>query len=204
MHARDGQPAESHAGALDVKAPGILRRRRPFLAPFWVAGIAALGSVALLYGISRATLALAAQTTTVIVLRHAEKAVTADEDPVLTEQGRVRADRLAALLGSASIRAVYASEARRTQDTARPLAATLGLPLTVRAARDVEGLLDDIGHRHVGGTVVVVGHSNTVPQIVERLTRGRDRIVVADDEFDRIFIVTVTRFGPPSLVQLRY
>jgi broad specificity phosphatase PhoE len=187
-----------------VKAPGILRRRRPFLAPFWVAGVAALASVALLYGLVRATIAVAAETTTVIVLRHAEKAAAPADDPVLTPQGEIRAQRLAALLGSASIRAVYASDVRRTQDTARPLATTLGLPVSVRAGGDIHGLIDDIGRRHVGSTVVVVGHSNTVPQIVERLTRGRERVVVKDDEFDRIFVVTVTRFGPPGLVQLRY
>jgi broad specificity phosphatase PhoE len=187
-----------------VNAPGILRRRRPFLAPFWVAGIAAVASVALLYGLVRATIAFAAETTTVIVLRHAEKADAPADDPALTPQGVARAERLASLLGSSSIRAVYASEMRRTQDTARPLAASLGLPVSVRAGGDIQGLIDDIGHRHVGRTVVVVGHSNTVPQIVERLTRGRERVVVKDDEFDRIYVVTVTRFGPPGLVQLRY
>ncbi len=187
-----------------MKAPGILRRRRPFLAPFWVAGIAALAGVALLYGLVRATIAFAAETTTVIVLRHAEKALAPAGDPALTPQGEARAQRLSALLGSASISAVYASEVRRTQDTARPLAAMLGLPVSLRAGRDIQGLIDDIGRQHVGSTVVVVGHSNTVPQIIERLTRGRERVVLKDDEFDRLFIVTVTRFGPPALVQLRY
>ena len=76
--------------------------------------------------------------------------------------------------------------------------------MTVHPARDPQGLLDAIGARHVGGTVVVVGHSNTVPDIVSRLTRGKARVALRDDEFDRIFVVTVTRFGPPGVVSLRY
>ena len=179
-----------------MKAPRLLRRRRPFLAPFWLVGFVALASVALLYGVLRATIAFAGETTTVIVLRHAEKAaVPADE---------ARAERLRALLIGNPVLAVYASEARRTQDTARPLASALSLPVTVHPARDPQGLLDAIGARHVGGTVVVVGHSNTVPDIVSRLTRGKARVALRDDEFDRIFIVTVTRFGPPGVVALRY
>ena len=118
--------------------------------------------------------------------------------------GAARAQRLALLLGSADVAAVYASDTRRTQDTARPLASALGLPVTVHAARDVEGLIEEIGRRHVGRTVVVVGHSNTVPAMVGRLTRGRQQVAWQEGEFDRLFIVTVTRFGPPSVVELRY
>lgn len=187
-----------------MKAPGFLRRRRPFLAPFWLAGFVALASVALLYGVLRATIAFAGKTTTVIVLRHAEKALAPVDDPPLTPVGEARAQRLRSLLINNPVRAVYASEARRTQDTARPLASALSLPVTVHPARDPQGLLDAIGGRHIGGTVVVVGHSNTVPDIVSRLTRGKARVALRDDEFDRIFIVTVTRFGPPAVVALRY
>jgi broad specificity phosphatase PhoE len=187
-----------------MKAPRLLRRRRPFLAPFWLVGFVALASVALLWGVLRATIAFAGETTTVIVLRHAEKAAVPADDPPLTPAGEARAERLRALLIGNPVLAVYASEARRTQDTARPLASALSLPVTVHPARDPQGLLDAIGARHVGGTVVVVGHSNTVPDIVSRLTRGKARVALRDDEFDRIFVVTVTRFGPPGVVSLRY
>ena len=205
-HATRDHPAQTTVAAdgRAVRAPGLLRRRRPFLAPFWLAGFVVLASLALLYGVLRATIAFAGQTTTVIVLRHAEKASVPADDPSLTPAGEARAQRLRTLLGSNAVRAVYASEARRTQDTARPLASALSLPVTVHPARDPQGLLDAIGARPIGGTVVVVGHSNTVPDIVSRLTRGKTRVVLRDDEFDRIFIVTVTRFGPPSVVALQY
>ena len=136
--------------------------------------------------------------------RLAQKALVVDEDPVLSEAGQQRALRLATMLGSEKIDAIYVSDTRRSQLTAAPLAARLGVPVTVRSGQDIEGLLADIGERHVGGRVVVVGHSNTVPVIIDKLTRGSSAVSLADEEYDALFVVTVTRFGPPALVTLRY
>lgn len=58
-----------------MKAPGILRRRAPFLTPFWVAGLAAMLLLLVVYLAGRATIAFAAETTTVIVLRQDRKSV---------------------------------------------------------------------------------------------------------------------------------
>ena len=52
--------------------------------------------------------------------------------------------------------------------------------------------------------MVIVGHSNTVPVIIDKLTRGVTEVSLADEEYDALFVVTVTRFGPPSVVTLRY
>ena len=139
-----------------------------------------------------------------IVLRHAEKAAGPADDPQLSPLGVARAERLATLLGSTDIAAVYASDTRRTRQTAAALAARRGLTVTVRDGKDVRGLLGEIGSRQAGRTVVVVGHSDTVPEIVAALTRGRHRVTLADGDFDRLFIVTVTRFGPPAVNELRY
>lgn len=187
-----------------MRPPGILRRRGLFLTPFWVAGLMALAMLLLVYAAGRATIAFAADTTTVIVLRHAEKAVEPADDPPLRPEGIARAARVAAMFAAAPLSAVYASDTRRAQETAAPVAARHRLPVTVRAGGDVRGLLDDIGDRHAGRTVLVVGHSNTVPAIVSSLTRGREVVTVGEGEFDRIFVVTVTRFGPPALTEIRY
>jgi broad specificity phosphatase PhoE len=186
-----------------MEAPSLLRGRRPFLAPLWLGAIAAVVATAVLFGIARVSLTLFADTTTVIVLRHAER-FAIGEDPGLTPEGETRAQRLAQLLARQRLAAIYVSDTARTQATAAPLAAVARLTPIVRPGRDVEGVLEDIGERFVGRTVVIVGHSNTVPQFVERLTRGELTPAVEDDEFDVIYIVTVTRFGPPSVTTLRY
>lgn len=187
-----------------MRPPGILRRRAPFLAPLWMAGLAAIAGVAVIYLLGKATIALAGETTTVIVLRHAEKAAEPLGDPVLSPQGIARAARLADLLGATPLAAIYSSDTQRTRQTAAPLAVRQRLPVTVREGKDIAGLLEDIGSRHIGRSVVVVGHSNTVPGIVSTLTRGRRTVTVGDDEYGRVFIVTVTRFGPPAVTEVRY
>ena len=111
---------------------------------------------------------------------------------------------MARLLGEADVAAVYASDTRRAQLTASPLAARLGVTVTTRPGSDIEGLLDDIGEHHQGERVVVIGHSNTVPALVEELTRGRVDVTMTDEQYDDVYVVTVTRFGPASVLRLQY
>ena len=188
-----------------MKAPGITRTRRTFFAPIWVALASAVILTLLLLVAVRVSLYLFSTSTTVVLVRHAEKAPPeSGSDPVLSTEGQERALRLARLLGEADVAAVYASDTRRAQLTAAPLAARLGVTVTTRAGADIEGLLEDIGEHHQGERVVVVGHSNTVPALVEELTRGRAEVTMADDEYDAVYVVTVTRFGPASVLRLRY
>jgi broad specificity phosphatase PhoE len=187
-----------------MKAPTVTTGRRLFLAPLWLAAAAVLITSVVLFFVVRFSISALGETTSVIVLRHAEKALSVDEDPVLSEAGQRRALQLATMLCSQKIDAIYVSDTRRSQLTAAPLAARLGVPVTLRSGKDVDGLLADIGERYVGGRVVVVGHSNTVPVIIDKLTRGTTVVSVADEEYDALFVVTVTRFGPPAVVTLRY
>jgi broad specificity phosphatase PhoE len=188
-----------------MKAPGLTRTRRTFFAPIWVALLAAVILTVLLLAAVRVSLYLFSTTTTVVLVRHAEKSPPeSGPDPVLSAEGQERALRLARLLGEADVAAVYASDTRRAQLTASPLAARLGVTVTTRPGNDVGGLLDDIGEYHQGERVVVIGHSNTVPALVEQLTRGRAEVTMSDDEFDAVYVVTVTRFGPASVLRLRY
>jgi phosphohistidine phosphatase SixA len=132
----------------------------------------------------------------VYVVRHAERAdggvaaptmSGAPADPPLSVEGEARAKRLADLLADAGIQAVYATEFRRTQDTAKPLATRLGLTtITVRASATPD-LIAAMRTAHASGIVLVVGHSNTVPGIVKALC-GQD-VKVGDADYDGIFVV---------------
>ena len=107
---------------------------------------------------------------------------------------------LAAMLGDSRIRAIYVTEYRRTQDTARPLAARLGLPARTVASGNTGELVGRLRGEHANDIVLVVGHSNTVPAIIKAL--GGPDVTVADDEFDNLFIVvpatgTLTRIRMP-------
>jgi broad specificity phosphatase PhoE len=79
------------------------------------------------------------------------------------------------------------TEFRRTQDTAKPIAAKLGLTPEVVKAAETPDLLSRLKTKHVNDVVLVVGHSNTIPAIIKALT-GRD-VNVADSEYDDLFFV---------------
>lgn len=150
----------------------------------------------------------AAPGTTVIVVRHAEKASGPTSDPPLAPEGRLRAHTLAGLAEAAGVTAVYATPYRRTVDTGRPTADRLGVPLeTVPVgeggiAAHARALAERIRDAHGGEAVLVVGHSNTVPAIVEALT-GVSIPDLDEEEYDRVFVVV---FGPegPRLIPTRY
>jgi broad specificity phosphatase PhoE len=141
--------------------------------------------------------------TTVLIVRHAEKGTTPPNDPPLTTDGQTRAQALARVVGDANVTAVYASQFARTQQTVQPLATQRGLTVTQISASDTDALVNDILSNHRGETVLVAGHSNTVPEIIDKL-KGGQITPVAETEFDKLFVVTVYRWRRAKVVQLRY
>lgn len=109
-------------------------------------------------------------TTTFLLVRHAEKATDDPRDPALTPAGLRRAERLARLLAGRPLAAVYATDYRRTRQTAQPTAASHGLDVTIYdAGQPPDAFAQALRRRHPGETVLVVGHSNTVPGIMSQL-----------------------------------
>jgi broad specificity phosphatase PhoE len=142
---------------------------------------------------------LCAQPVTVILVRHAEKAARPADDPPLTGAGKARAKELARVLRDIRPAAVYVTQFRRTQDTARPLATAAGVtPAVVPDAGDLAARLS----KHAGKTAVVVGHSNTVPEVIRKL--GGPAVTIDEKEFDHLYVLTVHGPGRASLVPLRY
>lgn len=148
-----------------------------------------------------ATLAFAQDVTTVILVRHAERASTAmsDKDMGLSAAGAKRAQLLAHMLSGAHVQAIYTSALPRTIQTAQPLAKELNL--TPSEITDVATLVADI-KSHPGRTALVVHHSNTVPKIMEGLG-VRSAPSISDSQFDWFFIVTI-RAGDATLLSLHY
>jgi phosphohistidine phosphatase SixA len=152
--------------------------------------------------------------TTVFLVRHAERADEPGPDPPLSERGAARAETLARMLQSANVRAVFTSQFRRTRLTAEPLAKRLGLtpaavPLAVKTSnpREVtEESVRELTKRiegHAGGAVLVVGHSNSVPDVIRAL--GGDAVPKIDEgAYDDLFVVTVYGAGRAKVVHLKY
>jgi len=145
-----------------------------------------------------AQLALAQQNThTVFIVRHAEK-VSAAPDALLSPAGVKRAECLAKTLKDAGITSIFATEFKRTQQTAEPLAAALGLKVTVVPANDWSTLTKDLLYG-LHGNALVVGHSETVPVLVQRLQAGSIP-PIGFNEFDRMMVVSLVSGGGSTQV----
>lgn len=141
-----------------------------------------------------------AQVTTLFLVRHAEKLDQTDSSP-LTERGQLRAKKLAELLRDADVQAVYSTDYVRTRETARPLAEARNLPVQTYPAQDAK-FAETLRKQHAGQRVLVVGHSNTIPKLVNVLA-GTQLPNLADTEYDAVFVVTIPSTGTPSVVTLR-
>ena len=138
---------------------------------------------------------------TIFLVRHAEKKADKN-DPALTTQGRQRAELLADTLKDAGITRIYSSDYKRTRDTATPLAKSLELTVELYNPSKLEDMANRL--KSEGGRTLVVGHSNTTPQLTEHLGgEGGDPIVEAT-EYNRLYIVTLGKSGEATTTLLRY
>jgi phosphohistidine phosphatase SixA len=144
------------------------------------------------------------QVTTVILVRHAEKIIDPNNPDVdLSPAGQVRAQELVRMFGDAGITAIYATQYKRTQETVKPLADKLGLPVNVVNSKNTADLLVKIRAENSGQTVFVAGHNNTVPEIIHALG-GPQYPTIPESEYDNLFIVTVYRTGQAKVVRMKY
>jgi broad specificity phosphatase PhoE len=142
--------------------------------------------------------------TTFVIVRHAEKSSDDARDPSLSETGAARAQSLARLLADAPLSAAYATGFRRTQQTAQPAADAHGIKITIYDAKmPATAFASQLRAAHAHGTVLVVGHSNTVPEIVAALS-GQPVDAMSDDQYDLVYRVGTGSDGKATLTRDRY
>jgi 2,3-bisphosphoglycerate-dependent phosphoglycerate mutase len=143
-------------------------------------------------------LSTATAQSTIFIVRHAEKA-DATKDPDLSEAGRARAEALAKTLRDANITAIYATEFKRTQQTAAPLAKALGITMTTLPAKDSVALIAKL--RASNGNALLVGHSDTISNLMKALGIS-DPTNIAENDYDNLFTVVLAE--KPHLIRLHY
>jgi len=161
--------------------------------------------IILLLFISALTFNVSAQTdvTTFILVRHAEKSKDNPRDPSLSEEGIKRAESLNAMLKQADIAALYSSPYKRTKSTVQPIAEAKGLEVTTYDPRSAV-FLEEIMAKFKGKTIVISGHSNTTPNVVNALI-GEDKFKqLSEDDYGKIYIVSVTEIGKGTVTILTY
>jgi 2,3-bisphosphoglycerate-dependent phosphoglycerate mutase len=142
--------------------------------------------------------------TTFIVVRHAEKAMTeSTSDPSLAPEGSERANKLAALLKEVNVSAIYSTNYKRTKSTVIPVAEAKSIPIQdYKSLKETE--LDEMIKKYPGGTILIAGHSNTVPGIVNLLIGKEQYKNLDDSNYGSLFIVSVTERGKASVTLLTY
>ncbi len=149
-------------------------------------------------------------TTTVIFVRHAEKAEVPADDPGLSAVGQRRAAELARQLVDADVvpglgvDAVYSTSYRRTVQTAQAVADALDLPVLNYNAADTEAFLEDVVREYKGKIILIVGHSDTVPQMIANMGASKSVPAIAEEEYDNIDLVSIPWFGKTKTIRLRY
>ena len=149
-------------------------------------------------------------TTTMIFVRHAERAGPSADDPGLTPAGQRRAAELARQLVDADVvagvgvDAIYSTPFRRTRETAQPVADALDLPVNIYDPSDNEAVLETILKNHKGMIILVVGHSDTLPTLIADLGASKNVPSIAETEYDNIYIVSIPWFGKTKTIRLRF
>ena len=129
--------------------------------------------------------------TTIILLRHAEKDTVGD-DPVLTVKGAHRAAGLSSVFPDITPDEFYSTNFVRTRETVAPWTKQTNKEINFYEPVKLPELADKL-KKEIGKTIVVVGHSNTVPPLVN-LILGADKYKnLADTEYSKIFILTIKK-----------
>lgn len=136
---------------------------------------------------------------TIYVVRHAEKMLTQDSDPDLAQVGRVRSIKLSQILEDKDIKHIFSTDYKRTRNTAQPTSDLFQLPIQSYDPRDQEGFAKSL--MELDGNVLVVGHSNTAPGLVNILIGEDTYPDLTDVEYDNIYIVSLGLDGTTSEVK---
>lgn len=121
---------------------------------------------------------------TILVVRHLQKAQ--GDDPSLSDEGAAGAERLAELLADKGIAAIFATQTRRAMETAGPLARRIGVAITPYDPANPEALVPAVAGAK--GSVLIVGHSNTVHDLIGRLG-GDPPAPLTDQDYGTIFMI---------------
>jgi broad specificity phosphatase PhoE len=136
------------------------------------------------------------QTTTLVLLRHAEKdtslpgATMMKADPPLSAQGERRAASLPELLKTYKIDSLFSTNYIRTKSTLQPLAQKIGLPIQLYDPNQLSGFAQQL-RQAKGKTMVIVGHSNTIPSLVNLLIQQNKYQNLPDSVYNQIWIITL-------------
>jgi 2,3-bisphosphoglycerate-dependent phosphoglycerate mutase len=141
--------------------------------------------------------------TTLILVRHAEKANDGTDNPPLTAKGEARAEQLASLLGETGVEVIYSTPYTRNRETVKPLARKLNKEVReYNSGTNFVEQIDTFISQHAGKTIVVCGHSNTVPGLLNALVGEERYSNLKTDDYDNVYVAFAPLRGKARVVNL--
>lgn len=139
-------------------------------------------------------------------VRHAEKAKDDPKDPTLTAEGMARAERLGRIMAEAGLDSVYATPYRRSQLTAEPVQRRGSTaPIVTYKPDEQEAWLLELLKTSKGKKMMVIGHQNTIPKLLNQLKGDAfDYENIPDLEFGLLYVVATKGVGQTEIVEVRY
>lgn len=142
--------------------------------------------------------------TTYILVRHSEKADDGTRNPPLNEDGKTRSANLAEMLTNQEVAALYSTPFKRTQETLQPIAEMKSLEVQTYDPYAKGEWLATLAEKHPGGTVVISGHSNTIPSLANALLGNETFIQFDESDYSNLIIVVATEVGKGKLIRLKF
>lgn len=135
----------------------------------------------------------AQKTLKVWIVRHAEKDTTdkQDRDPDLSAAGAERAEALKKELKGQKIDSIFSTDYKRTKLTGFPLADITGISIKTYNPANAKDLVKSLKENAAGKKVLIIGHSNTVLELIEAFGAKRPIPSVSDNEYDYLFSLSV-------------
>ncbi len=153
---------------------------------------------------SFAIIAFAQDQTTFILVRHAEKANDGTRNPPLNEDGKTRSANLAEMLANQEIAGLYSTPFKRTQETLQPIADMKSLEVQDYDPYAKGEWLATLAEKHAGGTVVISGHSNTIPSLANALLGDETFSQFDESDYANLIIIVTSEVGKGTLVRLKF
>ncbi len=145
----------------------------------------------------------AQETTTFILIRHAEKVKDNTSDPDLSPEGKQRAEALATMLERSAIASIYSTNFKRTQQTVLPVAQAKGLAIQTYQHEEINWL-QKIARENPGKIILMVGHSNTIPDIANTLLGEKKFEQYPDTLYNQMLVIPYSEKGKPTVLVLTF
>jgi len=141
--------------------------------------------------------------TVIYLVRHAEKEKTKG-DVHLTKEGRARANKLNSILKDEQLDFVYSTRFNRTQETAEPSATEHQLNIQEYDHGKLEAFGQSILDNHRGKKVLVVGHSNTTPKLLNFFMGEEVKGMIKESDYENLYVISVSKKGKAKALLLKF